>query len=46
MSLLDASLREQAAAVAGGEADRAELLAAALSRILVGHTEELADVTP
>jgi aspartyl-tRNA(Asn)/glutamyl-tRNA(Gln) amidotransferase subunit A len=33
MSLLDASLREQAAAVAGGEADPAELLAATLSRI-------------
>src|SRR3954470_3852468 len=33
MSLLDATLHEQAAAVAGGEADPAELLAAALSRI-------------
>jgi Asp-tRNA(Asn)/Glu-tRNA(Gln) amidotransferase A subunit family amidase len=33
MSLLDATLREQAAAVAGGDADPAELLAAALSRI-------------
>jgi aspartyl-tRNA(Asn)/glutamyl-tRNA(Gln) amidotransferase subunit A len=33
MSLLDATLREQAAAVATGEADPAELLAAALARI-------------
>ena len=33
MSLLDATLREQAAAVAGGDADPAELLDAALSRI-------------
>ncbi len=33
MSLLDSTLREQAAAVAGGEADPAALLADALSRI-------------
>jgi Asp-tRNA(Asn)/Glu-tRNA(Gln) amidotransferase A subunit family amidase len=33
MSLLDAPLREQAAAVAGGDADPAELLEAALARI-------------
>ena len=33
LSLLDATLREQAAAVAGGDADPAELLDAALARI-------------
>ena len=33
MSLLDAPIREQAAAVAGGDADPAELLEAALARI-------------
>ncbi len=33
MSLLDAPLREQAAAIAGGDADPAELLDAALARI-------------